>query len=201
MEKSTQPVKIAFTRTELWNLLKMFRDGEHVYISVALEQKLILAYHDQLSLQEKANDANKHLLQNYDKDINDITDIPDNMIDAVWVIYLDMIKQSKEIKHYEPISYIQFAKILDKFLENYTFLEKIHVSLPIEVMQNQLEDLKEMLAEEEAHSVESADFVGENKHLRSTAKTISRVAALQTAVQICESLMEDTVINAQSTGT
>lgn len=191
MEKSKNTVNIAFTRTELWNLLKMFHDGEHVFISIALHEKLICGYLDQLHQSEKVEKAKEQEKRESINDINHLTNIPKRIIDATYDTYVQMIVSAKNIKCYEPLPYLDFAKLLDDFSQSYDTSQEIYSVLPFEVMRERLQDLKEMLAEEEAHCAEIVDFVGEDRQAHSTAQTTSRIKALQTAIQLWETLTKE----------
>ena len=188
MGNSKNTVNVAFTRNELWNLLKMFHDGEHVFISVALHEKLMCGYLDQLRQSEKNDKAEQQGKQKSTGDIIHLTNIPKQIIDNTFHTYIEMIAADKNIKSYEPIDYRDFIKLLNDFCQHYEISQEIYFGLPIEAIQERLQNLKEMLAEEEAHCAEIADLVGEDRLARSTARTTARMKALETAIKLWETL-------------
>lgn len=159
MKKSPKIVmEISFTRDELWTLLNHFSGKTDVFIPVELSQKFVIGYSDFLALEEKQTEADNHIDHETEtQKLKGVTDWPvsEQIVDSVWIEYLEIIKVSKNIQHYEPISYINFIKLLNRFVEEYAaFKAKNHKfteskSASTEIFQQIVERIEILKIEQE----------------------------------------------------
>lgn len=112
-------IGVELSGRELWNILKMFEDGEHVFISSKLHQKLITAYQNYVDTTAKQNKANKYPLPAKTvanaKQMFEQLGFEEVVVDQAWNKYLEIIQNHVGINHYEPIPYYDFAIVLKEF--------------------------------------------------------------------------------------
>lgn len=143
-------VNVALTRNELWALMTHLDGRKDVFVPVELFQKIVTGYHDAIAIDEKQNKAAAHIERPID--ISDALtaseDFPgeEQSIDAAWILYLEAIKNSADVRHYEPIPYLKFCEILQDYLKTREARVK-HVPGTPDVLEVPLEDIENCLTE------------------------------------------------------
>lgn len=114
-------ISVELNYEELWEILKLFRDGELSVLSPELEQRFIMGYHE-ANVANVKSDKGQRFAENpigieEALEVAETSNLPEDAINAGWLEYLAQIQLDTNVKNYEPISYPRFVEVLEIYAQ------------------------------------------------------------------------------------